>query len=209
MVQMQQNFHASCAATSLLCAAVELGVKTLPKKQNLTMWVQDYNNLELSDYCQRRIYQWTSHEFQAPMFEAAYWGYSMPTDVADCALHLGLQAEILVYRSWTAFGLKLTYRDEWARILNHPCYTPMRDTHSRDRTLLQDNERELKVLAEWQDFVGPIKRTGSLHVVMARPRIGAWAIMEPGQGMNMESLKDVKEELDMHGTGLSVIVRKP
>jgi cysteine protease IpaJ len=202
MAVIKQQWRTSCAAACLQCAASELGVLTIPKREGLTLWDAD-EPLLLDKFVQKRLFQWTSHNFQAIAKSVDGWGYSMPTDVADCAAHLGLEVEIVVCSSWTATGLKFGFQDEWSRIKRHSGYRPATTTRS-DRPLGHD-ERELRVLAEWQDLVGPVKTIGSLHYVMVRPN---GSVMEPGHGLDVVDILAAKTQCNMHGTGLSIIVRK-
>jgi cysteine protease IpaJ len=208
MATQHQIFPNSCAATSLLCAAEELGIKTLPSHTGYTMWVNDstlkVNDQDEGKLCQRRIYQWTSNHPHDPPSNAYNWGYSMPTDIASCADHIGLAAEILVCGTWTKEGLKFGYKAEWNRIQNHPAYQPWKGTRSSYHTLDPD-QRELAIIAQWQDLVGPVKMIGAMHVIMVRPD---GTVMEPGDGMDLGSYQAAKAHCNMHGTGLSIIVRR-
>jgi hypothetical protein len=200
MTTQKQEFPNSCAATSLLCAAVELGVTTLPKNKNYSLWGADDSLLVTTD-CQKRIYQWTSNN--PNRLDAQNWGYSMPSDIANCAIYLGLTVKILVYSTYTVTGLKFAYKDEWNRISTHPSYVS--NSSGKSNHILANNERELKILAEWQDLLGPIKNIGAMHCVMVRP---GGSVMEPDDGTDKSSIANDKSYNGMHGTGISIVVSK-
>src|SRR5690349_18606239 len=95
MAAMQQIWDNSCAATSLLCAAYELGVREFPAVRKYSLWAAPAP-LRLDSESQRRIYQWTSRN--PAMTTMPYdWGYSWPVDIATCAEALGVYARGLVY----------------------------------------------------------------------------------------------------------------
>ncbi|HYE34302.1 hypothetical protein [Methylocaldum sp.] len=127
----------------------------------------------------------------------------MPSDIANCADHLGLNVRLLVYSSWTVAALKIFYGNEWNRIRNHPAYENRTDGSSTH--VLANDERELKILAEWQDLCGPIKTIGAMHCVMVRPN---GTVMEPGDGNDKPSIAVDKAYNGMHGTGISIIVSR-
>jgi hypothetical protein len=203
MAKMKQNYENSCAATSLLCAAQELGVRWFPAKKKYTLWTAPAP-LRLDDESQRRIYQWTSNNPTETTMPYD-WGYSWPVDIATCAEALGLHARILIYSTWTAWALKnlKDYKEQWRRIRDYGNYEELSATRSNRK--LNYDERELKVIAEWQDLIGPLKKLGSLHTIMVRPN---GQVMEPKGGEDM-TLVEAKKECNMHGTGLSVLVWHP
>lgn len=198
MANHQQHYVNSCAAASLLCAARELGVLTMPAHNDYSLWGGN-QPLVVNNACERRIYQWTSNNPNG--VNAANWGYSMPSDIADCAIHLGLTARILVYSTWTVTGLKIGYRNEYQRIRAHPSYEQRPETSSAHA--LAANERELKILAEWRNLIGPIKTVGALHTVMVRPN---GSVMEPDDGTTKADIAADKLYCGMHGAGISIIV---
>src|SRR5262249_11231428 len=150
---------------------------TLPVHDGYFLWKKERTlTTDLKFKCQKQIYQWTSNNPNETE-NAGRWGYSMPTDMANCAQFLGLEVEILVYSTWTVKALKLGYEDEWNRIRNHHAYRPRRAIRSHND--LAPDERELKVLSVWENFLGPFKLPGSMHVVMVRPD---GSVMEPSVG---------------------------
>src|SRR3954470_2114182 len=203
MAAMQQIWANSCAAASLLCAAHELGVREFPAVRKYSLWAAAAP-LRLDSESQRRIYQWTSRN--PAMTTMPYdWGYSWPVDIATCAEALGLSARILIYSTWTAWALKnlKAYRDQWRRIQKYGNYEEVGVDRSTHR--LKHDQRELKVIAEWQDLIGPVKKLGSLHTVLVRPN---GQVMEPGEGRDM-TLVEAKHACRMHGTGLSILIWPP
>jgi hypothetical protein len=203
MAKMQQNYENSCAAASLLCAAYELGVRLFPPKKKYSLWAAPAP-LRLDWESQKRIYQWTSNNRTEE--KGAYdWGYSWPVDIATCAEALGLNTRIRIYSTWTAWALKnqKAYKDQWKRIQKYGNYEELSPTRSTLK--LKYDERELKVIAEWQDLIGPLKKLGSLHTIMVRPN---GQVMEPSSGEDMP-LVEAKQHCNMHGTGLSVLVWPP
>jgi hypothetical protein len=203
MAKMQQNYENSCAAASLLCAAYELGVREFPAKKKYTLWAAPAP-LSLDYDSQRRIYQWTSNN-PTDKTMPYDWGYSWPVDIATCAEALGLYARIRIYSTWTAWALKnqKEYKQQWRRIQAYGKYEELSATQSNRK--LKYDERELKVIAEWQDLIGPLKKLGSLHTIMVRPN---GQVMEPSKGEDMTML-EAKNVCNMHGTGLSVLVWPP
>src|SRR5262245_37973834 len=201
MATMKQNYENSCAATCLLVAAYELGVQEFPVNRKYSLWKAPAP-LRLDDDSQRRVYQWTSHN---PTGETMPydWGYSWPVDIATCAEALGLYSRILIYSTWTVWALKNLLQDQWRRIQEYGNYEELSATRSTRK--LKYDERELKVIAEWQDLIGPLKKLGSLHTIMVRPN---GQVMEPGVGEDMPLL-EAKKECKMHGSGLSVLIWPP
>jgi hypothetical protein len=131
------------------------------------------------------------------------WGYSWPADIATCAEELGLNAKILIYSTWTTWALKKYYPDKWQDIQEYGKYEQLSATRSTRK--LKYDERELKVIAEWQDLIGPLKKLGSLHTIMVRPN---GQVMEPGTGRDM-TLVEAKKACNMHGSGLSILIWPP
>ena len=195
MVTHVQTYPNSCGAASLLCAASELGVATIPANATYPRWTGGPKPLAVTTACETDLYQVTGSATGAPSPQD--WGYSMPSGVVSCARLLGLNAWALAYDTWTVKGLKFAYNDEIARLRGLNALAESSDTHSTTKPV--GHQRELKIL-----FGRERSNFGALHYVMVRPD---GTVMEPGFGNDHASIDACKTAVSMHGTGLSVMVQ--
>ncbi len=210
MAMKVQRWWNSCGAASLMCAARELGISTLPANIKLGLWDVP-TKLDVNDECETRIYQMTGRKADATMDLKAMldllktnakadalkkWDYSLPTDIVTCARHIGLKSSHAVaYKTRTVTALKIAFGSEWKKIKNDNDFVQRDDDHS---TLTpKGGERELKVLLS--------HKTLALHYVMVRPN---GSVMDPATGHDFPDTKTVKNYLHLHGTGLSVFLSR-
>ncbi|HEX8613838.1 MAG TPA: hypothetical protein VF800_21390 [Telluria sp.] len=201
MAEYEQSYNNSCGAAALLCAAYELELDHIPQNGDYSLWEHDSIPLALTTACEDRLYQVTSDN---PSDEnPASWGYSMPSGIVKCARMLGLAARVIAEPTWTVRALKFQYPEEINKLhqiaaLKEPLYRCFFGNHSRIQP--HGDERELRVLLSWQWAT-----LGQMHYVMIRPD---GSVMEPGEGLPFANVRVAKTEVQKHGTGLSVFVRR-
>lgn len=210
MQKKSQRWLNSCGAATLMCAAKELGISTLPANIKLGLWDVP-TRLDVDDECETRIYQMTGRKadrkmdlttLQAllktnPKADALKkWNYSLPTDIVACARHIGLKgSHAVAYKTKSVAALKIGFWSEWKEIRRDKSFVRSDDDHSTITP--KAGERELKVLLS--------HKTLALHYVMVRPD---GSVMEPASGYNIRDIKAVKNYLSLHGTGLSVFLSR-
>ena len=201
MATHQQSFNNSCGASCLLCAAYELGITQIPQNDAYLLLQAGATPLALSQACETQLYQVTSNN--PGNIHPQGWGYSMPSQIVDCARMLGLQAWAVADRTWSVRGLKIGYSDELDQLrrmnaLAEPGGAWWKSNHSSFSPV--GHQRELKVL------LGRGRANfGGLHYIMVRPD---GSVMEPGDGVDHASIQAAKTAVSMHGTGLSVFVQR-
>lgn len=193
----RQSYVNSCGAATLLCAAQELGVAQIPQNAAYVLLAAGPTQLALTRACEKMLYQVTSNN--PGTVNADGWGYSMPSRVVACARMLGLTAWAVADQTWTVRGLKMGFRDELAALramnaLAEPGGSWWRSNHSTFRPV--GHQRELKILLG--------RNNGALHYVMVRPN---GTVMEPGAGVDHDTIPVAKTSVGMHGTGMSVYVQ--
>lgn len=192
MTVKQQRYPNSCGAACLLCAAYELGLRAIPRSGGYTFWMAGPSPLAIDDASESKMYQVTSNNPRRP--DPQNWGYSMPSGIVTCARMLGLQAVVVAYKTWTVRLLKIAYRPEIRRLRDLNALVEERSSRSALRP--GRNTRELKVLATQPNVAG-------MHYVMVRPN---GSVMEPATGRDYADKGLTKGALQMHGTGLSILV---
>ncbi|MES2824670.1 MAG: hypothetical protein V4732_13780 [Pseudomonadota bacterium] len=197
MVAKIQAHDNSCGAASLLCAALELEIELIPQDPHYSLWI-DETPLLNDDECETRIYQVTSDNPWGDDADANGWGYSLPSGIVRCATMLGLNARVIVYSTWSVRLLRWQYPLEITRLRNLNALEERGG--SRSDLMPAQNEREIKVLV---NRPGCNIRDLQLHYVMVRPNN---QVMEPSQGINLLNNVVTKHRLNMHGTGISVLV---
>ncbi|MCW7552427.1 hypothetical protein NX722_07175 [Endozoicomonas gorgoniicola] len=123
----------------------------------------------------------------------------MPSQIIKCCKMLGLNAFAIARKSFSIFVLKAMFREELAKLrCSHALVEQSKKTLPKGilNTALAMHQRELKVVRH---------RNGDLHYIMVRPDGTA---MDPSLGKTFPSVIDFKRTLNMHGTGLSLIIQK-
>lgn len=208
MEKKAQRWLNSCGATTLMCAARELGISILPASNKFGLWDVP-TKLDVNDECETRIYQMTGRKADRTMDLSALqallktnpraealkkWDYSLPTDIVACARHIGLKgSHAVAYKTKTVGLLKIAFGSQWKKISKDEEFVQRDEDHSTITP--KARERELKVLLSY--------KTLALHYVMVRPD---GTVMEPATGHNIRDTRSVKNWLKLHGTGLSVFL---
>jgi hypothetical protein len=200
MVAYRQTFPNSCGASSLLAAALELGVNNIPNDPTVhPLWVGGHAIPPQGDrQSEIMLYAVTSGSPGAP---TAASGYSLPSKIAKAAKALGLVTIAFVPNSITGALLMFLYGSEKL------------DAQVEGMLLKREaapaptgNQRLFRILR-----VGPagkwLPATG-LHYVLERPD---GSIMDPAVGQNFPSLALAIQAHQADGTfyedtGLAILI---
>lgn len=189
MVKYQQTFTNSCGAATLLCAALELNVLTIPQSNIHPLWIGAHNIVQPNGDQQSEImlYAVTSGATGAPNNNS---GYSLPSRIAAAARELGLTTIAYVPQSILGGLLLFLYGNEQIDAQN----AGMLLKREAAPTLL-GTQRLLKVLRVG-DASSWLPATG-LHYVMQRPDL---SIMDPAVGQNFPDLDLCIQSHQANGT---------
>lgn len=200
MVSYRQSFNNSCGAASLMCAALELGVNTIPNKPAVhPLWTGSHTIHERGDLTsEARIYAVTSGSPGAPSNQS---GYSLPSRIGFTAKELGLTTIAFVPRSIVGNLLLFLYGSEK---IDAERVGMLLKREAAPR--LADRQRLLRILrvgeaSSWRPSTG-------LHYVMERPE---GSIMDPAVGQNFPNLDMAIAAHRTNGvsyqdTGLAILV---
>lgn len=192
MVIQAQSWQNSCGAACLLCAAMELGINAFPG--NFPVAAARGSPLLNNPFCERFIYQNLTNGVGP---NPNTWGYSMPSGIVICARNLGLvNTYVIGYSTWSVLGVQFIYRNEMNTLNNMQVLQRNAAGHSTQTPI--NTERELKVLLGRGGA-----NLGGMHYVMVRPDL---TVMEPARGVNDINIGTTKAAINMHGTGLSIMV---
>jgi len=174
--QYQQTHIKSCGASSLLCAAMELGSTEIPATPQWPLWTNEIQ-LTTNKTCEMAIYSVTSGGGGLPPGPDA--GYSMPSNIYEAARPLGRSAVAYVPNSLTGAALSTLYSNDVKRAkmlgMRVESSAPPHPT---------DNQRLIRVLRVGDDAW--YKPATGLHYVMHRPDD---SVMDPADGVDYGSLK--------------------
>lgn len=205
----RQTQPGSCGAASLMCAALELGCRTLPVKRAWgELWTENVP-LSCDQSSELRIFSITSGS--AGSLPYASLGHSLPSYICEAATALGLEATVFVADNTIGTLLEFIFRSEVARAAELQV-----DLFERPPPHPGAGERLLRVTR-----VGPsywLVPAVALHWVMERPD---GSIMDPagpefghgsGPALNSPSLKALiekrkRQDIDCFDTGIGIMFR--
>ncbi|ANC04061.1 hypothetical protein AB688_18895 [Pseudomonas putida] len=188
----KQDFAFSCGAASLLCAAAELGVTTMPN----TGARSTGQALQANYFCEAALYQITSGSvtggrLDKEQADLSKLGYSFPHNVAIAARELGLDVKIYM-SGMIASALSTFYPDAETKCVR--AGFPI--IHSEPPALAA-NRRALKIVMTFG--IG-------LHYVMQRPD-GTY--MDPGDGKDFADFKQMNLwNKCYNATGITLVLER-
>lgn len=182
MLGYKQTYAQSCGAAALLCAAGEFGLIETRGQTGRTN--------------EKNIY--TSIVKPKKNTDPNTWGISKPSDIVCVAREMGMNAQVVVYKTWSAAIQKFFFPTEMSKLRGLNAYTKMSATHSNH--ILNRGERELKIMAQRSLRYGM-----AMHYVMVRPD---GSVMDPGDGKNDYNIKVIKDYYKAHGIGVSIILSR-
>ncbi|UYM14308.1 hypothetical protein [Endozoicomonas euniceicola] len=197
MTAYKQSYLNSCGAVALLCGAFELGIRTIPQNDDYSFTSLGPMPLKMDIACEIAVYQIISNNPLST--NPRLWGFGMPSQIIKCSKMLGLNGFAISRNSLTTFGLKAMFREELAKLrCLHALVEQSKKTLPKgiSNTALAMHQRKLKLLIKY--------RNGDLHYVMVRPD---GTVMDPSCGQNFPSEINFKRTMNMHGTGLSLIIQ--
>ncbi|MFJ4344273.1 hypothetical protein [Pseudomonas sp. NPDC089401] len=190
-MRKQQQFGNSCGAAALLCAAMELGIRHLPRLGGINLG----QPLQANGQCESALYALTSGAltggYSRPL-DFDKLGYSMPHNVAIAARELGLAVQI--YSSGPLARL-LAYGYPSAEA---QCIKAGFPILRAAPPALAAHQRALKVMMTF--VVG-------LHYVMRRPD-GTY--MDPGDGRDFASFEALNSWSKTYNhSGITLVLENP
>lgn len=163
--QYRQTQANSCGASSLLCAALELGTAQLPSQPQWPLWTNAMT-LDTNLTCELAIYSVTSGGRGLPPGRDA--GYSLPSYIYEAAAAMGRQATAYVPTSLVGAALTTLYAADVDRARSLGMII-----HRNAPPAPGPNERLLRVVRVGED-------------VWYRPALGLHYILERGDGTVMD-----------------------
>lgn len=173
--QYKQTFPNSCGASSLLCAAMELGTVQMPATPAYPLWTFAMN-LATTQTCETAIYSVTGGGGGMPPSAAS--GYSMPSYIHDCARALGRNAVAYVPGSVIGALLNTVYQADVRRAVGNGM-----TVNAAAAPAPVGAQRLLRVMRVGEDAW--YKPATGLHYIMERPD---GSVMDPAVGMDANNL---------------------
>ncbi len=197
-VQYQQTYPNSCGASSLLCAAMELGTANLPAVQAYPLWAFQIP-LAANKTCETAIYSVSSGGGGLPPTNAS--GYSLPSYINDCAVAMGRTAVGYVPSTLVGALLKTVYSADVTRATGNGMVI-----NSTVAPAPGPNQRLLKVMRVGEDSW--YKPNVGLHYIMVRPD---GSVMDPALGLDANNLKALQmyqnsQAASYIDTGIGVLI---
>lgn len=208
--EFRQTQPGSCGAASLMCAALELGCRTMPMKRVWgDLWTEDVP-LRCDQSSELRIFSITSGG--AGRLPHPQLGHSLPSYVCEAASALGLDATAYVADNTIGTFLEFIFRSEVSRASELHV-----DFFERPPPAPRAGERLLRVTRVGPSYL--LIPAVALHWVMERPD---GSIMDPagaefghgaGLALNTPSLTALiehrkRQEIDCYDTGIGIIFRR-
>ena len=177
MAQYTQTYPNSCGAATLMCAALELKINTIPASSIHPLWVAAHDIIQPNGdrHSEIMIYAVTSGVPGTPNIDS---GYSLPSRIGAAAKALGITTIAFVPQSSIGSLLLFLYGTEELDAQNTGMLL-----RRKDAPTLEEGQRLLKILrvgdaTSWKPARG-------LHYVMQRPDL---SIMDPAVGQNFPNL---------------------
>ena len=200
MAKFAQTYSKSCGAAALMCAAIELDVKTIPSNPIHSLWANEHKiRLPNGDMkSEKMIYAITSGDSGIPNERS---GYSLPSKIAIASRLLGLTTISFVPKSTIGNLLLFLYGSEKLNAKNAGMLVKRESI-----PVLQNGQRLLKILRGGD--VSCWKPAFGLHYVMQRPDL---SIMDPCEGKNYRNLNECiknysSDDIYLKDTGLGILV---
>jgi hypothetical protein len=188
----------SCGASSLLCAALELGTTQLPSRPAWPLWTNAIT-LDTNLACELTIYSVTCGGAGLPPAQDA--GYSLPSYIFEAATAMGRQATAYVPSSLVGTALTTLYSGDVDRARAQGM-----TIHRQQAPTPGPNERLLRVMRVGENVW--YKPALGLHYIMERPD---GSLMDPALGLTANSLAALQEFQGTQGasyvdTGIGIII---
>lgn len=188
----------SCGASSLLCAALELGTTQLPSRPAWPLWTNPIA-LDTNLACELAIYSVTCGGGGLPPAMDA--GYSLPSYIFDAATAMGRQATAYVPSSLMGTALTTIYSGDVDR-----ARTQGMTIHRQEAPAPGLTERLLRVVRVGENVW--YKPALGLHYIMQRPD---GSLMDPALGLSANSLDALQKFQGTQGasyvdTGIGIII---
>ena len=200
----KQIYPKSCGATSLLCAAKELGVHTLPVFPGSLSHTLGIDTLEMDNRCETDIYMITSasttHRHQQS--DMAQAGYSMPENMVLAGRMLGLHMAIEEDPGVFSTALTWLYPQTRQKMSDMGC--PI------DAGCRQLKSNQIKIEAMAASILGI---PAALHWVVHR---NDGSYMDPATGRNHKNFnelnagikRDIHQVVGYYKTGIAIIATR-